>query len=628
MEISFDRRNVSQCLQQRFTLPTYQRDYKWEPKHLLELMTDIQETFFTHYRPEHGRQAVAKYGPYFLGTIITTPSGEGQKAIVDGQQRITTLALIVSYFCRLSRDREDLKISDLSTLLRRKIYGGVEFNISFPPARQRLFEVLVDAPKIDEGDFEQLTDTVMSIPDLDDGSKRLFNLYGSIETAISDELDEKVLPYFVDYLTECVQLFEIGVPGEQDGHKVFVTMNDRGLKLGPIDLLKGFLLSNIPDNEGNIQAHEAWNECMRKLKAFDVDEDSVFFKAWLRGRFASTIRGKQKGASPGDFELIGDGYHRWVMDNRSLLGLETADDFFRFVTKTIPSYVSHYCSLKRAEVEFSDSYPHAYYNSARDFTLQSMVVLAAIDSDDQHSDVARKIRLVTAFLDWFATSRAISRQDNTYNNVRDPVFSLVKQIRSAPVVQLRGILKTEAAKLPIAIEDVAYWTQKNSDLLHLFARFASYLEDNLELTNKVGFPNYISRVRGVKTFDIEHVFSHSFEASKEAMGQHFDFKDPTQFSLARNTVGGMLLLTRGRNRSLQARPYSDKVKVYATESVLAQTLTQSFYTNNPAVSTRMQELGLAANAIEHFNLAAILERQGFYTEIAARVWDATMFDRF
>lgn len=62
------------------------------------------------------------------------------------------------------------------------------------------------------------------------------------------------------------------------------------------------------------------------------------------------------------------------------------------------------------------------------------------------------------------------RQDNTYNNVRDPVFSLVKQIRSAPVAQLKGILKTEIAKLPIVIEDVSYWAQKNSDLLHILAR--------------------------------------------------------------------------------------------------------------------------------------------------------------
>lgn len=150
----------------------------------------------------------------------------------------------------------------------------------------------------------------------------------------------------------------------------------------------------------------------------------------------------------------------------------------------------------------------------------------------------------------------------------------------------------------------------------------------MELTNKVGFSNYISRVRRVKTFDIEHVLCYSIEIAKESLGDHFDFKEPGHFSMVRNSVGGMLLLTRGRNRSLQARPYPEKVKVYATESVLAQTLTPSFYANNPTVATRMQELGLHAGAIEHFNMAAILERQEFYKDIAARVWDASVFDRF
>ncbi len=77
----------------------------------------------------------------------------------------------------------------------------------------------------------------------------MFILYNKIEYYIEKDIIDNILPFFADYLVNKVMLFEIGVPSEQDAHRVFVTMNDRGLKLGPIDLLKGYLLSNIFDNE-------------------------------------------------------------------------------------------------------------------------------------------------------------------------------------------------------------------------------------------------------------------------------------------------------------------------------------------------------------------------------------------
>lgn len=45
MQITFDRKTVNECLRQKFSLPTFQRDYKWELKHLTDLLTDIRESF-------------------------------------------------------------------------------------------------------------------------------------------------------------------------------------------------------------------------------------------------------------------------------------------------------------------------------------------------------------------------------------------------------------------------------------------------------------------------------------------------------------------------------------------------------------------------------------------------------
>ena len=270
MDITFDRKTVNTCLQQKFVLPTYQRDYKWEAKHLQELLTDIQEAFLSSWKPTHGRRDVLGYDAYFLGTIITTQVGQGGKAIVDGQQRITTLILLLTYIHRFSRKHPDLGISPVDQSIRRRVAGQSEFNLDMDKPRRDLFDALLDGP-----DDDDLVARIESISSRDSGTDSLWALYQEIESSLFSEItDANLLPHLFDYLTECVCMFEIGVPREQDGHKVFVTMNDRGLKLSPIDLLKGFLLSSISSNQQNQAAHASWTICIQRLRQLGSDEDS------------------------------------------------------------------------------------------------------------------------------------------------------------------------------------------------------------------------------------------------------------------------------------------------------------------------------------------------------------------
>jgi hypothetical protein len=379
MQITFDRKTVNTCLQQRFVLPTYQRDYKWELKHLQDLLNDIQEAFLYARKPTDGRREVLDYEPYFLGTIIATPFEQGGKAIVDGQQRITTLTLLLAYAHRIARNNEDLRISPVEQAIRRRVAGVSEFNLKLDAARKRLFELLLDGPE----DPEDLASEVDSIEGTDAGTLQLWNLFQQFDSLISPDIsNEGLLPHFFDYLTECVYLFEIGVPREQDGHKVFVTMNDRGLKLSPIDLLKGFLLSSIPNDQSNRAAHTSWTGSLRALRELGSDEDSAFFKTWIRAKYANTMRGKRGGEAPGDFEIVGDSYHRWMMDNKDTLALHDSDDFSNLVTGTIPYFVGLYCQIKSAEENFTPSMPHVFYNGARGLTVQAMVILSAIRHND------------------------------------------------------------------------------------------------------------------------------------------------------------------------------------------------------------------------------------------------------
>src|SRR6185437_820512 len=112
------------------------------------------------------------------------------------------------------------------------------------------------------------------------------------------------------------------------------------------------------------------------------------------------------------------------------------------------------------------------------------------------------------YIDAFISSRVIAGKDNNYDNIKDQFFALAKQVRGKDFEQIKSIispLMDEVVQSVPLLNSASYKTIKRQDLLHLLARIAAHLEDELELTNKVGFPEYINRSKGAKTFDIEHV---------------------------------------------------------------------------------------------------------------------------
>lgn len=622
MQITFDRKTVNTCLQQKFVLPSYQRDYKWEAKHLHELLSDIQEAFLSCWKPAHGRKDVLGYDSYFLGTIITTQVAQGGKAIVDGQQRVTTLTLLFAYIHRLRRRNPGLNISPVEQAIRRQVAGQSEYNLDMDPSRHALFDLLIDGP-VDEADLFALVET---IPNKDSGTLRIWELYQQIEGSLAaDVTTADLLPHLFDFITECVCMFEIGVPREQDGHKVFVTMNDRGLKLGPIDLLKGFLLSSISTDSENIAAHASWNECINKLRSLGSDEDSNFFKTWIRSKYANSSRGKKRGDAPGDFEVVGDSYHRWVMDNKEAIGLRTSDDFSNLLTGSLPYYVDLYCRIKKSEQGFQANLPHVFYNGARDLTLQSMVILSAVKPTDTTSVATKKIKSISYYLDHLATARAVNGKENTYDNIRDIIFDLTKELRDLDLSELKIKLlaRMDAEKDKIDnIKSCSYINMKRQDLLHILSRLSDYLEVSLDMTNRVGFADYVSRTRDSRTFDIEHLIANDLPGTNvdvvKAGG--VAYANNSDFTLSRNGISGLILLPRSRNRSMKDLPYSVKLQRYAGENVLAQTLTESFYLNQPNWMKFSAESAVTYQAMKHVDADSLLLRGEFYEALAKKIW--------
>src|SRR5207302_8668420 len=130
--------------------------------------------------------------------------------------------------------------------------------------------------------------------------QNLYQRYRDIEAVFPEELRGDSLLHFIDWLLRNVHLVEITAYSDDDAYTIFETMNDRGLSLSPTDMLKGYLLANIDSASDKARADKIWKNRMLELSEFGKEEGADFFKAWLRGKYAETIRERKKGAKNKD----------------------------------------------------------------------------------------------------------------------------------------------------------------------------------------------------------------------------------------------------------------------------------------------------------------------------------------
>ncbi|WP_420196154.1 GmrSD restriction endonuclease domain-containing protein, partial [Morganella morganii] len=497
-------------------------------------------------------------------------------------------------------------------------YGERDFNIEFSDERKSIFEKYTNSDK----NLNDAIEDVENIEGMSDSDRRIIDAIKSIEDALDPTIKEKI-SFFIDYLMEKVYLIDISVSSESEAHRVFVTMNDRGLRLGAIELLKGYILSRITSSEDSQECHEEWVKTMSLLRNKDPEGDSLFIRTLLRAKWANSIRGKSKGDDPGDFDKINDAYHRWFDDNTTKLNLNNSDDFYNFAKKDIPKYADLYLQIINAEEIFNAEYPDVYYNGIRKFSFQSMIILSALQLSDTREIIRKKIQLISKFIDLILTSRIITKKANTYDNLKDISFNLAKDVRGKEYPDLLAYIKNEWVKYYPAIDKLTEMTYENktrSEMLYILSRIASYMENKINLTNKVGFDVYMQRDKGMKTFDIEHILRSVLNDTEETSSS-LGFTNDAEYNLRRNLIGALILLPRSRNRSLKDNIYTEKRTAYSGENILCQSLCANFYQNNPELDRFLAENpNIQLQEHSQFTSSSITERGDFYKAIALDIW--------
>lgn len=151
----------------KYSIDYYQREYKWETKQVQELIGDLTGKFLDEHDASEERSAVEKYGHYFLGSIIIS-SKDAMKFIVDGQQRLTTLTLLLIYLNNLQRGISEGDRVAIEELVFSTRFGKKSFNIDVDEraeCMEALFEGRNDFDA--EGRGEAVANLVQRYHDID-----------------------------------------------------------------------------------------------------------------------------------------------------------------------------------------------------------------------------------------------------------------------------------------------------------------------------------------------------------------------------------------------------------------------------------------------------------------------------
>lgn len=590
-------------LNTKYSIHYYQREYMWQRKHVEELIDDLTSEFLDNYDVGDDRQKVQDYGAYFMGSIVLAGR---ENAIIDGQQRFSSLTLLLIYLNNRLRELGK-SYSMIEQMIFSEAYGTKSFNIDVEDRADCMNAIFNGQP--------------FDVTNANESVKNLYARYFDIfEVFPDDDIKDDMLLHFCDWLAEKVFFIEIVATTEQDAHKVFVTMNDRGLSLTSTEMLKGYLLSEIKDDSKRESLNNEWKDKIMLLKKDDDKGDETFTKAWLRAQNAETIRENRAGAVNQDFDIIGGAFHKWVRDERNKLNLINTDDYELFI-KRFSKFADVYLKIREAEKIFAEETKYIYYNAQVDFTFQPQLLLAPICRDDSWSIILEKINLVARFIDLLIIARITNNKTLNYSTIKYYVFTVTKTIRRCSVDELKIRLKQQYERLEYnpttALSELRLNSFTKKYIKNMLARITGYIEEQTGVASN--YCNYMNQKNN--PFEIEHIIADHYEWFTS------EYTDKEDFKRWRDSIGALLLLHKSTNASLKDAPYSDKLAKYGSSegNIFAGSLGDIAYQNNPRFKKFITDNGLSFEPYEHFGKAEIIKRIRLLTKLVDLVWNADMF---
>jgi hypothetical protein len=241
---------------EQFCIPAYQRRYSWRDRQVYELLEDID--------------LLEGADVHLLGSIVCltghhTP-GINELELVDGQQRLTTICVLLECLRqRFLQEGDDDQSREVGRLLAAKAPGGTPVpKIALNTLDGDEFRDLASKTEIDFDAYE---------------NQHLANTFWTIREWLSEKSVEELTAFSFKLQNQAL-VVRLDVSDAKDAFKLFETINNRGLRLSPTDIIKNFVLGNAA-RFGSSQLEKARKEWASLISDLDGTDTDGFFRYFL-----------------------------------------------------------------------------------------------------------------------------------------------------------------------------------------------------------------------------------------------------------------------------------------------------------------------------------------------------------
>lgn len=394
----------SECF---YIIPDYQREYIWSDKEVYKLLEDIDDEI-------NGSSS----GDYFIGTILVSPTSEkNHYDVIDGQQRLTTFFLILCALKSLFKNEpQEAQINGLIATSYTTSDGDINTSLKLSPRYENADEVINAIVKANDKP-EEVKNTVTAAGVKQFGSlENLIDAYNTVYQFLKTNYKENGnLKKYWGYLSNNVIFIQISTD-VSSALKIFETINERGVGLNPMDLLKNLLFTNVKLDEFTKLKNE-WKQITKPLEK-NKEKPLRFLRYFLMANYK--IENERSDSTVREDEI-----YEWLTNKKNIARCNYQTEPFVFVRKIIKNVETFISFTKGKDNDGNDN---VYMNNIRRltggaFSLHYVLLLVSCTLPKELFDYL--LKQLETFLFYYILTRTPTKElERNFSNWADELRNI------------------------------------------------------------------------------------------------------------------------------------------------------------------------------------------------------------
>ena len=584
-QYDFHSFNVNDTFKNFYVVPDYQREYVWKDcKEVDQLLNDVYDAYEDDPKKE-----------YFLGSIVVYGT-DTYNELIDGQQRLTTLFIMLcafrNWYKKLSLPTNAIDQAILSSDMAQDGINSVN--------KFHLVLQYEDSKDIIKNIYnDKIPEKLIN----DNSSTRIYKAYIYIKQFIQEKIydDKQKLGKFFMYFFKKLIYIQIKSPNINDSLKIFETINDRGVGLNPMDLLKNLIFRKVGlDHFSSVK--EKW-QTLVKLLEDNHEKPLRFLRYFIMSNYPSTDNKSTK-----DENIVReDEIYIWINDHIKLCQLNTYP--VRFVDLLIDNAK---CYVNFANGKDANGMPNVFLDnilklSGYAFHQHLIILLAARHFNQNMFNTLCQAIEVYLFYYLFTREQAkIFEKQFAKWNLYISRIKTTEDLSSFIQSDVKPLIDKKQAEYKSRFLGFSSNDWQRYRVRYILSKIAQYINDSRKgIFNQEALTTYYSG--GI---EIEHIMPQTplkeLSVSQEKYQQ--------QISM----LGNLTLIEKSINASIHNEPFDKKVIEYGKSNIY---LTKSIHQfDTVGINTAINRANEKLKTYDHWDESTINERQLMLYKISLDIW--------